>query len=75
MKERKPKPSFVVYHIHISSAFTLDVTMVFIFRPKLMEWATDRIAAAVHMYQYMLTMTVLHQHIPHQLPHNQQQQQ
>jgi biopolymer transport protein ExbD len=32
-------------------------------------------AATVHMYQCMLTVTILHQHIPHQLPHNQQQQQ
>jgi len=35
MKERKPKPSFVLYHIHISSAFTLDVTNLFIFQAQI----------------------------------------
>jgi cytoskeletal protein RodZ len=32
LKDRKPKSSFVLYHIHVSSAFTLDVTNVFIFQ-------------------------------------------
>ena len=35
VKGRKPKPSFVLYLIHISSAFTLDVTIVFIFQAQI----------------------------------------
>ena len=35
MKERKPEPLFVLYHICISSAFTLDVTNVFIFQAQI----------------------------------------
>lgn len=35
VKERKPEPPFFLYHIHISPAFILDVTNVFIFQAQI----------------------------------------